>query len=160
MDTIRIHEKTTLSAQKYFSGNFYFLAWILGPASLIFITTNLTISVFLFSYSLLAFTTSYKVEIDPAQKTIKEYLSLLGFKVSLETNHYDVLTKIFLNSTTYSQTVNSKASSYQVRGKLYRLYLETDTGKYFLGERTSHMRAIAKANRISGKFELPVEDFS
>ena len=59
-------------------------------------------------------TTNYVTEIDLKEKTYRDYLSLLGLTLNVESKKFNKIDRILITKGSYSQTINTRAQSRQL----------------------------------------------
>ena len=128
------------------------LGWIFILVSIIFIVTKGMIGFLLFTAVgvLLVWWQQRggRISVDTAAKTIKNGSLAHSIKQP---------TKVFMNKQRYSQNVNSRVSSTNVKSYFYKAYLEDGEEKVLLSSNKSEERDLQKLQAIAMDLNIPFE---
>lgn len=157
--TSTIPRKISIVTQTYFEDLFYYS----GLACLVFgfpiLVINWYVGLIFLTIGLLVFTTAYKLTFDTENKTIEDYLFILGMKRDLKSIQYNRLLYIKIKSGKYTQQLSLRAASTTIEGIMYSAYLQTDNELLFLGESKSLKSITKKAQKLANKLNLELVKF-
>ena len=106
------------------------------------------------------YTAAYKISIDPARQTFREYLFLAGIKIG-KVKKYNSVEDISVSSQRISQTVNSRASTNTYHTIMYKGFVKfNDHDKVLIAESQVKKKVLKKLNRISSALELKISDYA
>lgn len=145
-----------VKVKNYFEGVVFILGYVLGFLAMVCFLVNIVTCLVLALLSALILTARYELTINPKDKTIHDYLLILGLKTQIETLHYEELHFIFIKSMQYSQRMGTRVNTTVVKGIHHKAYLKADEKKFLLGE-SKKLDAISnKVNPLAHQLELEV----
>ena len=142
----------------YFPDNFIFLG-IAGAGAgvvLLVIGKPWVVGAVLILLSLPLSFTYRGISLDPANKTIKEFIGIFGLEFGKK-RPYDQLVKLVLKKERRSQTMNSRGSSTTIRYEVYNAYLVADTETLLLTGSKNQARVMRKMEAVANQLHLPFE---
>jgi len=147
-----------ITTQSYFGTYFYNIGISMLVVAIPITVIRWYVGLILFAVGAVLISTVYKLEIDLKNKTIDDYLFLLGQKKSLVSNRFESLRYVTLKKGRYSQQLNYKSISTVVEGEMYSAYLYTDSESYYLGEAKRKKSIEKKARGIASKLQIDFRD--
>lgn len=134
---------------------------ILGGAIFLFFIHWLFWPIVLVIFCILIFTTNYVTEIDLNEKRYDDYISLLGFHVSKESNRFQKLDRIVITKANHAKTLQTRVQSRQINWSDYTGTLLMDNRKTLdLITRTNKAELIKGVKDLAEFLEVGVEDRS
>ncbi len=137
---------------KLFGGLLVFFSLILSQNNIILAIVCLIVGI--------AITTStYGFQIDPENKSYREYMFLMGFKFG-KWHSYEFIEKIFINSIIQSERIYSRANQgYTVKKRKLASFLKfTDGRKIRLYEDENRPALMLKLNMVAKDLSTHIED--
>lgn len=153
-------KKVDFKTAPYFSGIFILLGVFLLSVGLLLLSTQIIASLILFFFSLIIFTSHYRLLIDFDTKTFHDYVWFLGFKNG-EKGKFERVEYLFVKKNTVSQKMQLKAANSTIRKEVYDGYLKfSDAEKIHILTKDNKKDVLAKLQEISGKLNTKIVDYS
>lgn len=141
----------------YFPPNFKYLGYIgvIGGTVLTLIG-NVVVGIPVFLVSLVVSTTLMGCKVDPQQKTITDFTSVVGLAFGTPKN-YKLLQKLILREEVISQVLNSRGSSTTIQQTMYNGYLFYDAQSVYLTGSKHQEKMIEKMEGVAKELSIPLE---
>ncbi len=153
-------KKADFKTSPYFSAIFIFLGVFLLSVGLLLLSTKIIAALILFFFSLIIFTTHYRLSIDFDTKTFHDYVWFLGFKNG-EKGKFEHVEYLFVKKSTISQKMQLKAANSTIRKEVYDGYLKfSETEKIHILTKDNKKDVLAKLQEISATLNVKIVDYS
>lgn len=144
--------KIDFAVSDYFEGFFRVLGGILAPVGIFALTQNLAAGAIILLLVVVIFTSKYRLRIDLAAGTYKEYLWILGF-VNGEEKRFRTIGSVFVRAEHYSQRINSVVVTREIRLTVYAVYIVADDEELFAGEFKDPAKANERARELAKRLK-------
>lgn len=143
----------------YFPPNFKYLGYIgLFGGIVLLLTGKVIVGLPIFIISLVLSFTRYGCKVNYRQKTITEFVSILGIKTGSAFG-YKQLHKIVLKKEEISQVLNSRGSSTTLYQTMYNGYLFYDDQYILLQGNKNKNKMLAIMEKTADFLSLPLEQY-
>jgi len=141
----------------YFPANFTYLGYVsLVAGSVFMLTGNIVLGLPILLIALGLSFTSVGCSIDIEQKTISDYVSVLGLKFG-SPQSYKELKKLIVKESQESQVMSSRGSSTTLHYTIYNAYLFYDDDSVFLTDDKKQERIEAQMKLVAEELSIPFE---
>jgi hypothetical protein len=146
--------------ENYFKGKSFLFGVILVFISFLLLLTNLLAGLIGFIISVVIFTTHYRLKIDTQNKTVYDYVWILGMKNG-QTEKFNNIEYIFINKNLSTQTLYTRVQSHAVTDEVYDAYLKfSENHKIHLLKSHSKAQLINSIGKIAKQLNIKVIDYA
>jgi len=144
----------------YFPGSILFIGVLLLVIAAVLLFDKGLVGIIPLIFSVIIFTTHYRLRIDLDSKEYFEYLWILGFKNG-EKGKFENIEYLFIKKAKVSQKMNSRASSTTIRSEVFDGYLKfSEENKIHISTQSTKEKLMNQLTPIASVLRVKIIDYS